>query len=475
MINDNPKLQMALNSALEARRLAQSRMAAANPNMAGAGIAMDGKRSHVWCEYGWKEKLEFQDFHNAFVRGGVAHGAVKKIRQRCWRTNPWVIEGEPRDNATAERPWEKKFKAIMKPVKMWRAWSTADLMRLVSGWSGLVLHIRDGQNWDQPASPGRGIEKLTPVWGVALQPRDFVTDEANPRFGLPEFWEYSVKGSASTDVKKVKLHWTRLFVIGDWRGEMPRFLEPAFNSLTNLEKVEGGSGESFLKNAARQLNINFDMEAPLQQIADAHGVKLSELQQVYDQVTRGMNQGVDATVLTQGATVTPLVSAVSDPSPTYNINIQTIGAALDIPSKILVGNQTGERASTEDNEYFDERCQSRREDELSPELEEWVEHLIALGLIKLPAKGFTVMWDDLTESSPTGKLTLAKTMADMNASSMGEPYFTTDEVREAGGYEAGGAPLPDDDEEEEDDDSDPKKDEEEDETKPPKQPAQDDE
>jgi len=97
--------------------------------------------------------------------------------------------------------------------------------------------------------------------------------------------------------------------------------------------VEGGSGESFLKNAARQLSINFDKEAKLDEIARAYGVDYSELNEIYDKVAREMNIGNDSVLITQGANVAPIVAAVSDPSPTYNVNLQTAAAALDIPTK----------------------------------------------------------------------------------------------------------------------------------------------
>src|SRR5690606_3952292 len=112
-----------------------------------------------------------------------------------------------------------------------------------------------------------------------------------------------------------------------------------------------------------------------------------------------LNRGNDVVMPTQGATVTPLVTAVADPGPTYDVNLQTVSAALDIPSRVLVGNQQGERASTEDQRYFNARCQSRRKD-LSFEIEDFVDHLARIGVLK-PASEKTVMWDDLNEQTAT--------------------------------------------------------------------------
>ncbi|MFO7066716.1 DUF1073 domain-containing protein, partial [Pseudomonas aeruginosa] len=85
-------------------------------------------------------------------------------------------------------------------------------------------------------------------------------------------------------------------------------------------------------------------------------VTLDALNERFNEAARQLNLGVDVLLPTQGATVTQMVSAVSDPSPTYNVNLQTAAAGVDIPTKILVGMQTGERASSEDQKYHNARC-----------------------------------------------------------------------------------------------------------------------
>ena len=139
---------------------------------------------------------------------------------------------------------------------------------------------------------------------------------------------------------------------------------------------------------------------------------------------------------TQGASVTPLVTSVADPTATYNVNLQTAAAGVDIPTRILVGNQQAERSSTEDQKYFNSRCQSRRGD-LSFEIEDFCDKLIDLQIIDAVSQK-TVIWDDLNEQTGTEKLTNAKTMGEINQSMMGsgeEPAFSREEIRTAAGYE----------------------------------------
>ena len=165
-------------------------------------------------------------------------------------------------------------------------------------------------------------------------------------------------------------------------------------------------------------------------------MSIDELQDKFNDVAGEMNRGNDVLMTTQGATVTPLVTAVADPSATYNVNLQTAAAGVDIPTRILVGNQQAERSSTEDQKYFNARCQSRRVD-LSFEIEDFCDKLIDLKIIDAVSEK-TVIWDDLNEQTGTEKLANAKTMAEINQTFQGSgenPAFSREEIRTAAGYE----------------------------------------
>ncbi|SFQ99010.1 hypothetical protein SAMN04487773_0900 [Enterobacter sp. kpr-6] len=443
----NNNLQLAVNHALADARFARARMLAANPTM-----GLDAKRNSAWCEYGFKEDLTFDDLYRLYRRGGIAHGAVRKITGTCWLSNPEIIEGEKADETRNVTDWERRAKGIF-THRFWRAFAEADLRRLVGRYSGILLHIRDGKDWNLPVTRGKGLEKITVAWAGALVPVEWDTGLNSRTYGQPKMWQY-MERLPNGSTRRVDVHPDRVFILGDYSTDAIGFLEPAYNPFVSLEKVEGGSGESFLKNAARQLNINFDREIEFSNLASMYGVSVEELQEKFNEAAVEVNRGNDALLTTQGATVTPLVSAVADPGPTYNVNLQTAAAALDIPTKILVGMQTGERASTEDQRYFNARCQSRRGD-LSFDIEDLCDKLVALGILDaVPQK--TVIWDDLNASSGAEKLASAKLMADINSASIatGEQPFTGEEIRVAAGYEGSPEPLEEDDEEEENETSD---------------------
>lgn len=443
------RLTLAVNHALNDARIARARMGLLNPG----GMGLDSKRDSAWCEYGFKEALDFHDFYKLYKRGGLANGAVTTLADTCWQTNPWVIEGDEQDEAKAETAWERKVKGVL-TARLWRHFKDADERRLVGRYSGLILRMRDSRRWDEPVKKGSALVEIVPVWASSLAVSEWDMDLSSENYGKPKFWRYIEATANGQAGRQIKVHPDRVFMLGDYSVDAIGYLEPAYNNFVSLEKVEGGSGESFLKNAARQLNVNFDKEIDFQNLASMYGVSVDELQERFNEVAKEVNRGNDVLLPTQGATVTPLVSAVPDPQPTYNINLQTISAALGIPSRVLVGNQQGERASTEDLKHFRSRCQSRRRD-LSFDVEDFVDHLIRIGVLP-PTGEKTVMWDDLNEQTLGEKLDSAEKMSRINQTAIatGEAVFTPDEVRTVAGYDpADSVPMGEDDEDEDGDET----------------------
>ena len=434
----NKKLQLAVNHALNDARLALARMGLLNPSM-----GLDAKRSTAWCEYGFKEELTFDDLYKLYRRGGIAYGAVNKLIGLCWKTNPEVIEGDADDDTKDETAWERSNKRVF-THRFWRSFAEADKRRLVGRWSALLLHVRDGKKWNETVTRGRGLAKISPVWASALKVKSRDND------GNITMWQYTETQADGNTVQR-DIHPDRVFTIGDMSDDAIGFLEPGYNACVSLEKVEGGSGESFLKNAARQLNVNFEKEIDFNNLASLYGVSVSDLQDKFNEAALEVNRGNDVLLTTQGASVTPLVTAVADPGPTYDVNLQTFAASVDMPVKIIVGMQTGERASSEDQKYMNSRGQSRRQD-LSFDIEDLVDKLIVLRIVS-PVAEKTVVWDDLTEATGGEKLDNAAKMSTINQTSLatGEQVFTVEEIRVAAGYEPnGGEPLGEieDDEEE---------------------------
>lgn len=437
-------LQLALNEALTER----TRMAFRPLDQVLGGLGADHKRPQAWLEYGYPENPTFDDFYRLYQRHGVAHGAVNTLIEKCWETEPWVIEGEDKDDKTAETSWEKELKRIFREARVWPTVRQGDLRRLVGKFSGLLLQLRDGGQWDQPVtSNAPKLVKLIPAWESSLSVATWDEDVNSETYGEPITWNFQEGGDKG---RQLVVHRDRILILGDFRDGVP-FLRAGYNSFVDLEKVQGGSGEGFLKNSARQLHIGFEKDLDLAGIARAHGVPVGELQSLYDDVTRNVNRANDATIITQGANVTPLSVSMPDPSPHYSIALQTACASIRIPSRIICGQQQGNLASEEDQKAFNARGQGRRETVLTADLENLVRKLMAIKVLK-PIGIFSIMWSDLRESTQSDKLDAAVKMADVcqKMAGLGDAIpFTAAEIRSTAGFEALSdadlPPLPDTD------------------------------
>lgn len=408
-----------------------------------ASMGLDAKRPDAWKEYGYKEKLGFQDFFNLYARHGVAAGVIDRIAEKVFQTAPWVIQGPKEDEKKPTTEWELAFQTMAEDTDLWWYFKEAYGMRMVGAWSGLILKFANDATGATLASPVTGkpiLEDLVPVWRGQLQPAE------RDAMGDVTMWNYTPSGFDATDLENstpVQVHPDRLYVVGDYKRGRSK-LEPGYNAFVDMEKVTGGAAEGTLKNSARQLHINYE--------SDAQPTKPNqpedEVQGELNEMTKALNTRQDAMIATQGATVTPLVAALPDPEPPFNVSLQVAMASFRTAARLVVGSQTGERASVEDIRDFNERCQGDREGEVSREIRGLVRHLERVKAIA-PGGRITVMWDDLAEPTATDRADLALKLAQTNQANAitGDVVYSADQIQVAAGYEAQDLPPLDEDDE----------------------------
>lgn len=402
-------------------------------------LGLDNKRPDAWAEYGYKEKLEFQDFYNLYTRHGVAAGVVDRIAEKVFQTAPWVIQGPKEDEKKPETKWELAFQELAENTDLWWYFKEAYAMRMVGAWSGLILrYANDDAELSAAVSPGAILQDLVPVWRGQLQPAN------RDALGNVTSWNYTPNGFDATDLENgapMVLHPTRLYIVGDYRRGRSK-LEAGYNSFVDMEKVTGGAGEGYLKNAARQLHINYELDASPTKPNQPDDEVAEELN---DQA-KALNTRSDLVIATQGASVTPLVADLPDPEKPFNVSLQVAMASFRTAARLVVGSQTGERASVEDIRDFNERCQGDREGEVSREIRGFVRHLELNGF-EVGGR-ITVMWDDLAEPTATDRADLALKMAQTNQANAitGDRVYEAEQIQVAAGFEANdaGSLLPED-------------------------------
>jgi len=408
----------------------------AREQLAGWAGALDAKRPRAWDQYGWPDIVEFDRLRVAYERGGPGFGAVHKLLGRCWLERPRIKQPEQ----DAETTWEKGVAKALR--KLWPRLRDFDRRNLVGRYAGLIYRVADSQTLDQPLKRGKLVD-LVPVWEDQLRVDAWDQNADSPTFGQPTMWSYRMRAPHATQTQAApdqwqKVHPSRVQILAEGAAGSEFFegiplLRAGFNHLVDLEKISGGSAESFLKNSARTIVLKFDANSSPQAItANPDGTPSGKtVAEAVEEKVDKLNRNVDASIVMQGGEATTLQTQVSDPTGAWTTAANSFAASVQIPFTVLFGQQTGRLASDQDQADWNARCQERRDLELTPMLEELVTRLQAVGAIE--AGEFEVEWAPLdspgddAKAGVLGKMTTA--MKDAAAAGLTEPLFDANELR----------------------------------------------
>ncbi|QCJ70867.1 DUF1073 domain-containing protein [Providencia heimbachae] len=437
------RLSLAVNNAVRA----MSRMRASYAQGIGTG---NTKRPRIWAEFGWPENLTFDDFYRAYDRNALGGAAIERYVSGCWIDYPEIFEGDEKADKDGSTDWDNNVNKLLKTH--WDQVKEADKRNLVGQYSGLIIQFRDNRPWNEPVDTSitknlkdKAIVRLIPAWEAQLDGKTWDDDQTSENYGFPtmySFTEMSVgENSDGSPSRIIDIHPDRVITLieGAADGKLSSgvsLLRKGYNKLLDIEKVSGGSAEGFLKNASRQLNYAFSKETDFNSLAEALGTNIEGLPEALDEQVRRLNQSIDASVLMQEGTAEVLSVQPADPEPTWRTLLAEFAASINMPVKVLIGQITGERASTEDMKDWAKTCKSRREGFLEKVITNLVNQFARLGVIE-PKDEITVSWSDLLAPSQSEKLdnmSKAADVAQRTQSAYGRPVLLENEIRALGEF-----------------------------------------
>ena len=442
----NSQLQLAVNHALAVNQsLSWQRLAYGNQAQ---NLSGNIKRDRIYEEFGYPKTLNFDHFYNMYDRGGIGGAAVDRMNNGCWEDYPEVYEGDHQKDAEGITQWDKITAKLLK--KWFPVIKEADKRGLIGRYSALLFQVRDNRQWHDPIDSNtlklikeKGLVRVIPVWEPQLEVSEWDTDLNSEDYGYPKMYRYislPVGDDTSAPAREVKVHPDRIIILCERAvdGLLTNgysMLKQGYNDALDVDKISGGSAEGFIKNASRQLNFNFSKEVNLTDIAKLYNVEVDQLANAIDEQVRKLNQSTDSSVIMQDGNVNVLSVPPADPSPSFNSSLSKFAASIPIPVKVLLGQITGERASTEDNKDWAKTRMSRRNGFLTSVIESFIERLWSVGIID-PPKGdeITVSWSDLLAPSYAEKLDNANKLADVatkTTNALGVPVIKPNEIRAA--------------------------------------------
>lgn len=393
---------------------------------------------NIYLDFGYPLQLEFKHFWNMYRRFGIAKNGVELPVDTGWMSPPTV---------EANEAFLKEFEKLNDRINVWVRLKGLDTRQRVGRYAGMFMRVRDNKTPDQPIegmlSGESALMDMVPLYESQLEVIESDDDPTSETFGQPVLLQYrqSVEGDRNEETNNtISIHASRIVFAAEgaddgWIYGIPA-LESVFNSLMDLRKIIGGGGEGFYKNAAQ--NIVFDLKdgASAMQFKD----KLDDFNDQYDEFSRNRFRRA---MWTPGMEAKTLDSTMVQPKEFFNNALNDTAAGLQIPATILIGQQTGRLASSEDSRQFLSVIQSRRlnfQTEMTRDVIDW---LILFGIV--PSAEYVIEWDDLLARSDMEKLESGKSMATINKeqfASGGSVPFTGEEIREASGFEPEELPDP---------------------------------
>lgn len=374
------------------------------------GQSYSGDRD-IYTALGYTKNPSFGDFMARYRRHDIAKAVIDVPVRACWRKVPVLSESED-DETQFEQAWTD----LVKRINPFGYFSRLDRLAAIGEYAVLMIGFNDAAQLWQPVKKASEVLYLMPYSQENATIESCVQDAKDPRFGQPESYSIKVRtGTAATATRTIKVHWSRVIHVSEDNLDDDTFgiprLEAVLNRLQDLELVSGGSAEMFWRGAfpgmGFKLDEDFDMTEPKRTLA-------------IEEIERYMH-GLQRYIKLKGMSIENIAQQVSDPSGHADLFIALICAACRIPKRILLGNEQGELASTQDESNWFARVDERRREHCEPNIvRAFVDRLIGMQVLPTPADGYTCEWEDLLTPSARDKAEVA----DLRSRAMAQ-YFTS--------------------------------------------------
>jgi hypothetical protein len=398
--------------AIRLRHALQSAATARADIMRRAGIGYGGERDiYTTAGYTPQGKETFDLYWSLYQRDGIAARIVDMAPKTTWKKPPLIVE----EGADPDDPTEfmEQFKNLADRLRLWNRFERADVLSRIGQWGVILIGVPgDDSELTKEMPTLNGPDDV--LYLTAFHEKDskitkWVADPSNPRFGLPEEYEltFTTEGS-SISTKESRVHWSRVLHIAedtltdDVHGRP--VLKRVLNPLYDLLKETASTGEAFWQLATRVLVGSVDKDSKM---SDEDFTELGEnLEEVIHDLRRQfLGQGID---------LQWLESTPPDPSSAVDTTFMVLAASAGIPKRVLVGTETGERASEQDERQWLGSISEREEQHAEPNfVRAFIDRLVDKNGLSAPSAGkYEVLWPTLFEETEAKKAEANKARAE---------------------------------------------------------------
>lgn len=399
------------------------------------GETYDGDRK-VWEEAGYPKTIAPHEHIRRYRRQPAARRVVEMPVRATWREPPEVVEPDAPEGGTEfMRAWWD----LVERKKLWSEFERADRLARLGRYSVMLIGVADTDDAQlaEPLDTVRGPDDLIYLSTFAerhVRILKWVTDSRNSAYGTPELYRIDLSaGMSGFPAESHPVHRSRLLHIVEDPLEDDVFgvpaLEPIWNDLLDLEKVNAGTAEGYWQLAARTLKGSIDADGEYTED------DLDDLKEAFEEMAHKLRRHMMA----QGLDLEWLGGQTADPTGAAANIWQNISAGSGIPLRILRGSETGERASSEDQKSFLGMVQEREQHHAEPNiLRAFIDRMVELRILPQPGRaGYEVMWPERFQvpDSERAEANLSRARTAKELTQMGENPAQLVRVTEEGDVE----------------------------------------
>ena len=399
-------------------------------------VSADHKRN-LAKQFGYPETITLRQHWDMANHNGIGSNLCYGIVSDCWRINPVAYDGDEDPERRKDNPteFEVAFDALFERLDMWQYLEDLDYEQRPMRYGALMM-ITSGEGGAEakdPLNPLPSVEYLVGlnVYNEAqLQVQTAGQDINTLSYGMPLTYQVRTNVAGSTNEWEnsgIIVDASRVYAYGE--GAIGRSiygvpaLEAAFESLMDLTKIRGSGAEGFYQNASNKYSVKLDKDST---IADAELI-LDSMEDFDNDISRSMVT-TDAVSLMQ--------TTLIDPTPAWTNAFNEACASESKPAKMVIGNQTGERSSTEDITAWNRVIMDRQSRQCNRMIQGFIDYITVMFNFPEPTNKLNIVWRDLNESTTGDKVDLGLKRAQTNKTCVDsgmQPVYSTEYIQSEAG------------------------------------------
>lgn len=294
---------------------------------------------------------------------GIGYNLAYGIVNDTWKEFPVIFDGDCDEERRETNPteFEKAIDETFERLDVPSRLKALDLAQRPMRYGAMmfVTSEAEGTTTKMPLKVNsiEYLQKINVFHEAQLQVATAETNPGSINYGMPIDYDVRVNVAGSTnewETSGYTVNASRVYAFGE--GALDGSIygvpcnESCFEALMDIRKTRMAGAEGYFQNASNKYAVHLDNGATP---ADAKAIA-EEIEDFDDEISRSMLLG--------GGKLSLLQTTLQDPTNPWTIALNECAAAHSKPMTIIIGSQTGERASNNDltfwNNVVSDRCNS---------------------------------------------------------------------------------------------------------------------